>query len=70
MVNSRWGYGPTPFSPKNFQKISSLVLYPQKHLSKCHNGGDTGGGTPTQGGKGGMPWGYSVDNLSPPPCVS
>jgi len=39
-----------PLSLKNFQKISSLVLYPQNHLSECHIGGDTGGGTPTMGG--------------------
>ena len=59
-----------PLSLKNFQKISSLVLYPQKHLSECHIGGDTGGGTPTMGG---MPYyrgEYSVDNLCPPPHVS
>jgi hypothetical protein len=39
-----------PFSQKNFQKISSMVLYPLFDLSICHYGGDTGGGTPTIGG--------------------
>ena len=59
-----------PILQKNFQKISSMGLTPQKHLSKCHIGGDTGGGTPTMGG---MPYyrgEYSVDNLCPPPHVS
>jgi len=64
------GIGPTPFSLKNFQKISSLVLYPQNDLSKCHIGGDTGGGTPTQGGKGVCHGGYMWITYIPLPCVS
>ena len=59
-----------PLFPKIFQKISSLVLYPQKHLSKCHIGGDTGGGTPTIGGLRGYATPYNVDNFIPPPHVS
>lgn len=59
-----------PFFQKNFQKISFTGLTPLFDLSKCHIGGDTGGGTPTIGGNGGMPRGHSVDNLSPPPYVS
>jgi hypothetical protein len=59
-----------PFSQKNFQKISSLVLYPLFDLSICHIGGDTGGGTPTTGGLRGYATPYSVDNLYPPPRVT
>jgi hypothetical protein len=59
-----------PFSQKNFQKISSMGLTPQKHLSKCHIGGDTGGGTPTTGGLRGYATPYNVDNFIPPPHVS